>query len=320
MSQTEWPLVSIVIPAFNAAQWLRDALNSVLEQTYSHWECIVIDDGSLDSTRQVMDSYKVTDERIRYIYKENGGPSSARNVGIQSSNGELVAFLDADDVWLPAKLMKQVDVLFAAPEAGLCCTYFEEVDEDLNLLNPWRKVKERNRYPDDIRPELLVENVNCCGVPGSASSAVVRRECFEKLGLFDTRLRVGEDLDMWYRIALNYPIIQRKEVLVRLRIYPKKTDISRLISDLTLFVEKARKIAPESHLAIIEKADYDRCWGAFALCCRECRFLFATRLFTRLFFHDPLETVLRIGAGFRTLLDHASSLISKHRIGRKDGK
>lgn len=289
------PLVSVIIPTFNMAKWLPNALDSVLAQTYSHWECIVIDDGSTDNTQEVVEHYSSKDRRIRGVHKESGGPSSARNAGIQISKGELIAFLDADDVWLPTKLTKQVELLSSVSSAGLCCTYFEEVDEQLNLLNQWPEIKARNKYSDDITPESLLENVSCCGVPGSASSAVVRRECFEKLGLFDTRLRMGEDLDMWYRISLDFSILQQREVLVMLRKSSKERDIQKVLNDLSFFVEKARQFAPQSHQKLLEKASYDSLWGGVVHCYQQHRFLLAIRLLLHVFLRNPSETAKRIG-------------------------
>jgi glycosyltransferase involved in cell wall biosynthesis len=298
-------LVSVVVPTFNMAQWLPDALDSIAAQTYTQLECIVVDDGSSDNSRVVVDSYIRGDRRFRYIFKESGGPSSARNTGIKASRGEFVAFLDADDIWLPKKLEKQMAALTARPEAGLCCTYYEEVDENLNLINTWPIIKQRNGYPDEICSETLAENISCCLVPGSASAAVVRKVCFEELGLFDARLRIGEDLDMWYRIALKFPIIQEREVLVRVRKVDKQDSterIRRILKDLELIVDKIRQSAPQAHQALVERADYNRLWGAFGFCMRRCYFLLASELLVKMIIKNPARTVAQLGRSVRNLI------------------
>jgi glycosyltransferase involved in cell wall biosynthesis len=110
-------LVSIIIPCYNRAHIVRETIDSVLAQTYGNFEALVIDDGSTDSTREVISTY--TDPRIRYFYRENGGLSAARNSGLDASRGEFIAFLDSDDVWLPWKLAAQIGIFRRHPEAGL---------------------------------------------------------------------------------------------------------------------------------------------------------------------------------------------------------
>src|SRR5215831_9468158 len=110
------PIVSVVIPTYNNARFLPEALDSLLGQTYRDFELIVVDDGSTDDTLEVLKPYR---HLIRYVRKENGGPASARNLGIRHASGELIAFQDADDIWLPDKLQLQVDYLREHPEVGL---------------------------------------------------------------------------------------------------------------------------------------------------------------------------------------------------------
>ena len=110
------PLVSVIIPTYNSSQYIKEAIDSVLAQTYKNFEIIVIDDGSTDNTKEVLAPYLSV---IKYIYKNNGGPASARNRGIKEANGEFVAFLDADDVWKPDRLARGVDILDQRPEVGL---------------------------------------------------------------------------------------------------------------------------------------------------------------------------------------------------------
>lgn len=190
---SEQPLVSVVIPSYNAAQYLPETLRSVLGQTYRNLEVIVVDDGSTDSTGTVIQEF-VADSRVRYFQQPNGGAASARNRGVLESRGELVAFLDSDDLWQPEKLEKQVP-LFRDPAVGIVYSDREHINEHgeripCNPLVPYRGTC--------LAGQLLIRNF----VP--MSSAVMRRDVFDKAGPFDTTLSRSEDLDFWLRAALHY--------------------------------------------------------------------------------------------------------------------
>src|SRR6476659_7001862 len=105
-------LVSVIMPAFNAGKYISDAIQSVIQQTYNNWELIVIDDGSTDTTAAIIKEFIASDDRIKYLYQENGGPGKARNKGLKEAKGIYVAFLDADDLWLPEKLREQLKTMF----------------------------------------------------------------------------------------------------------------------------------------------------------------------------------------------------------------
>src|SRR5882757_4082321 len=107
------PLVSVIMPAYNAEKYIAEAINSVKQQTYTAWELIVIDDGSTDNTAAIIKKYAGTDNRIMYTYQANGGQGKARNNGLKKATGEYVAFLDADDLWIPEKLNTQVEIMHA---------------------------------------------------------------------------------------------------------------------------------------------------------------------------------------------------------------
>lgn len=185
------PIVSVVIPAFNAAAFVTQAVDSVLAQTWPHREILVINDGSTDNTLDVLTAYG---NAIRVINKPNGGLSSARNRGIEEASGRYVAFLDADDRWLPAKLSRQVAVLEQTDKIGFCSTVAQVVDPDDQFLNTWSC--------PDIRGSLLQTLFRQNGaIPGSGSGVMVRRDLFEKAGRFDESLRSLEDIDLWMRLA-----------------------------------------------------------------------------------------------------------------------
>lgn len=185
------PVVSVVIPAFNAAAFIGQAIDSVLAQTWPHREILVVNDGSTDDTPDRLRTYG---DAIRVIDKPNGGLSSARNRGIEEASGRYVTFLDADDRWLPEKLAQQIAVMESEMGIGFCSTVAQVVDPEGRRLNIWPC--------PDIQGSLLETLFRQNGaIPGSGSGVMVRRALFETVGLFDEALRSLEDIDMWMRLA-----------------------------------------------------------------------------------------------------------------------
>jgi glycosyltransferase involved in cell wall biosynthesis len=286
------PTVSVIIPAYNSAHWLPDALRSVQDQTYTEWECVVVDDGSTDNTSEVVKGFLEEDGRFKYISKENEGPSRARNVGIESSDGEFVAFLDADDIWLPEKLHCQIDVLAARPEVGLSCCYFEIVDEHLVTVKTWQEVATSSAFPDEIHSEEFIRCFPNNIVTGSASAAVVRRACFQEAGIFDPDLKIGEDWDLWYRISLNSAILQEKRVLVRLRRYPKQQDIDAFLWNRAKLLKKVRRMIPVVQTRSYKKyLRHNAFTEAFDLCLKHRLLLKALRYLGQQTLRAPLRTI-----------------------------
>jgi glycosyltransferase involved in cell wall biosynthesis len=198
----EPPHVSVVVPAYNPGPYLRVALDSLTDQTYPAWDAVVVDDGSTEDLSWV-DSF---DARVRRLRQPNAGLSRARNAGIRVSTGELVAFLDADDFWLPPKLERQVEAL-ADPDIALVSTGFTVVD-GLGADVSGGFVGYADSYD-----ELLQGNGIC------ASTVVVRRSVLERCGDFDPALRQGEDWDLWLRISRSHTIVKLPETLARYRVH-----------------------------------------------------------------------------------------------------
>lgn len=198
--------VSVIIPAYNAMQFLPDAVDSVLQQTFRDYEVILINDGSTDGIESW--AAQVTDPRARLISQVNQGLASARNTGLSDAQGEYIAFLDADDLWEATKLEKQVQILDRYPDVGLVYTWVGSVDVQGNIRTKVRS----NSIKGDAWETLIKHNVIECG-----SVAMVRRFCFEQCGGFDSRLKYAEDWDMWLRIALKYPFKVVEEPLVYYR-------------------------------------------------------------------------------------------------------
>ncbi|MBI4317608.1 MAG: glycosyltransferase family 2 protein [Chloroflexi bacterium] len=172
------PLVSVVVPVYNGDRYVADALESVVAQDYRPIEIVVVDDGSTDRTSEIALSLK----EVRYARQSNRGVSVARNVGISMSHGELIAFIDADDLWCPSKLSLQVSYLLDHHEAGYVLAKQRCFLDPGSSAPPW------------FRAELLMDHVGF--VP---SALVVRRAVLEKIGVFDPELRIGEDSDWFFR-------------------------------------------------------------------------------------------------------------------------
>ncbi len=185
------PLVSVVMPAFNVAWCVGAAVDSVLAQTYAARELIVVNDGSTDDTRAVLGRY---DGRITVVDQDNRGMCAARNAAIRRARGKYIAFLDADDRWLPTKLAQQVALLESHAEIGFCSTAARVEDENGRLLNHWRCRSGRTRMLET----LFAENA---AIAGGCSAVVARRHLVEEVGLFDETLRGFEDPDLWIRLA-----------------------------------------------------------------------------------------------------------------------
>jgi glycosyltransferase involved in cell wall biosynthesis len=201
--------ISVVIPTFNRAHLLPRTIGSVLAQSHADLEVIVVDDAGTDPTETVVAG--LNDGRIRYIrHLENRGPAGARNTGIGAARHSFVAFLDSDDVWLPEKLAKQLDIFSHSPvHPGLVYTGFARTDSTEGAGS--------ERYRGNVHHRLLAGNF-----VGTASTLLVKRECFDQVGLFDEQLPpCGEDWEMWIRIAERYAVDYVDENLVLYYLQPE---------------------------------------------------------------------------------------------------
>jgi glycosyltransferase involved in cell wall biosynthesis len=185
------PMVSVVMPAYNVAWCIGRAVDSVLAQDFRARELIVVNDGSTDGTRALLEGYGAA---ITVINQENRGMSAARNAGIHRANGMYVAFLDADDWWLPGKLSRQVALMQGRPEIGFSSTAVRVEDGDGRLLNLWRCPNGST----DILATIFSQNA---AIAGGCSAVVVRRDLLGRVGPFDESLRGFEDPDLWMRLA-----------------------------------------------------------------------------------------------------------------------
>jgi len=198
---TSQPLVSVIIPTFNRATWVCEAIASVLAQTYAHLELIVVDDGSHDTTSEVVQAYG---DGLRYIRQAHACVSAARNRGVAASRGTLVAFLDSDDTWLPRKIAAQVTLLQQQPDAQAC--YTDEIWIRHGVRVNARRIHQKHSG------WLFEPSLPRCII--SPSSIMLRRTLWDHLGGFDERLPACEDYDLWLRMTLRVPVTLIPEPLI----------------------------------------------------------------------------------------------------------
>jgi glycosyltransferase involved in cell wall biosynthesis len=194
------PLVTIVIPTFNYGHFVVGAVQTALAQTYANVEVIVVDDGSTDGTCDLLAPYR---GRVGYLYQSNQGIHAARNAGILAGRGEFIGFLDSDDLWHPRKVERQMQCFMQHPEAGLVAA-----DTVKARCEKWPEVKSA------ALPAVAVTQRDLLICPRfGASSVLIRRECFQRVGMFEGGILGLEDRDMWIRIARYFPIYILQEPL-----------------------------------------------------------------------------------------------------------
>ncbi len=233
------PTVSVVIPAYNAAWCVRRAIDSVLAQDFRDFELIVVNDGSTDDTAAVLASYGGA---IRVVNQANRGLSSARNSGIQAARGEFVAFLDADDWWLPGQTHAPGRPHAQPPELGFSSTAARVEDPDGNLVNIWACAQ----WQGSFLAHLYGSNAD---VAGSGSAVIVRRTLFDQTGGFDETLRSLEDIDMWMRLAAvsDYACLEEPLAVILKRPGSMSRNLKVMREAAVRVMEKNRQMLP-AHL------------------------------------------------------------------------
>jgi glycosyltransferase involved in cell wall biosynthesis len=226
--------IGVIIPAFNAAKYLPFAIESVISQTYEDWQILLVDDGSTDNTPQVLAPFlDRLGPKIKYIKQANRGLPAARNTAIRSSSTELLALLDADDVWLPSRLSESVKVMDARPQAGLSYGLITGIDAEGNH----RGTFEGNpRHAEGhIAPYIYMRKVEL-----PCPTITFRRRCVEEVGLFDETMRATEDRDLWLRIALRHEVAFVPKLLAyyRLSASSMSTDPQRMLQAQLQFIRK----------------------------------------------------------------------------------
>lgn len=197
-------MISVIIPLYNKEKSVRATLESVCAQSYTDWECIVVDDGSTDKSREVVEQFQMSNIQcpIRLFTKTNGGVCSARNAGIMAAKGEYVALLDGDDIWDKEYLAEQVKMIQDFPKAAMWGINFAEMREGKIV----RRVP--TGLPDGYRGyvEHYFEMPKRVSDLFCSSSVVIRKDVFDKVGMFDERIKYAEDSDMWFRIIATHKV------------------------------------------------------------------------------------------------------------------
>jgi len=265
------PRLSVVIPCYNAERYIAATLDSVLAQGDDDLEIIVVDDGSRDgSTALIRQHYP----QVRLIEQVNAGVAAARNHGIKAARGQWIAFVDADDIWLPGKLAAQFALLAENPDCRMCYTAWQVWPSDAPLPTP-AVLEEVERSAGDtarwqsasgwIYPQLLLD----CAV--WTSTTMAKRSLFDEIGDFDGSLRVGEDYDLWLRASRVTPILQVPRPYALYRIHPDSITKSRaIVNDRAIVVERALAkwgmTAPDGTSAdgAAVRRMLAKCWSDFA--------------------------------------------------------
>jgi len=197
--------VSVILPTYNRAHLIFRAIKSVLDQTYQNFELIVVDDGSTDNTEYVVKSFD--DERIKYVkHGQNKGANAARNTGIRIAKNDYIAFQDSDDEWLPEKLEKQMKIFdMVRPKVGVVYSGYWKIKNNRKMYLPLREIAQKD---GDLSKILLRKNFV------SGVTSVVRKDCFEKAGVFDEQLPRLQEWELWIRISKHYDFKCVNEPLV----------------------------------------------------------------------------------------------------------
>jgi len=287
------PLVSVVIPAYNAANTIAEALKSACAQSYRNLEIIVVDDGSTDDTGDIVRQIAAEDSRIRLIQTPNRGVAAARNRGIEEARADYVAMLDADDLWHPTKLQKQMEVMRSSPvEPGFVYCLYRNINADGLVTYSAPEVA--------CRGNVLTRHVYVNFV-GNGSSLLLRRDAIEAVGGFDPGLRQRgiegcEDLLLQLKIASNFNVDFVPEYLVAYRQHPSmmSLDQHRMLRSRIAALELVREVAPHVPGYVFRWNLAQQCYRTALSCARRRRWGLAARLFARSFIHDPRSAFAKI--------------------------
>lgn len=233
------PYVSVIIPTYNRSLLLRQTIDSVLAQTYTGFELIVVDDGSTDDTAQMILEYTSRyDGCVRYVYQANAGESVARQHGVDIAKGELLAFLDSDDLWLPNKLQRQMDFLMQHPEVAYVYSWAQIINREGNAVT-WPILGSQHDSSQFSLEQLVLGNF----IVGPGSTLLLRRAAYEACGGFSSSIRFAEDWDLCLRLAISNRFGCVCEPLVKIRLYERgwhqtRENMPRMLRDHLLLIEK----------------------------------------------------------------------------------
>ena len=231
---TEAPTFDIIIPSYNAARYLPATIESVITQTYKSWRILLVDDGSTDETGEILEPYrKSLGEKLVYLRQPNGGMCQARNAAIRNSSAKFLAFLDADDTWLPCRLRESLNAFRRRPEIGLDYGYNSRVDADGEVIDVFT---DKGKHGEG----WIVSHLYMRSLDVPCLTVTVRRECIDEVGNFDEGLQATEDRDLWLRIATRYQVALIPKVIAQYRISPSAltSDPDRMLQGQLQFIAK----------------------------------------------------------------------------------
>tara|TARA_Y100001970_G_scaffold292598_1_gene434593 strand:+ start:768 stop:1736 length:969 start_codon:yes stop_codon:yes gene_type:complete len=230
------PMVSVVIASYNRADFIYDSIVSVQNQTFTDKEIIVVDDGSTDDTRSILQEFG---GQISVIYQSNQGRSAARNNGVMNAKGRLIAFLDSDDVWMHDKLDKQVDMLFDKSDVGLIHTFSDVIDSS-GIFIPHESKLRQKLHTQSVKKGYSYESLseNCVMF---LSTVMVRRDCWDDVGPMDITIPAFEDWDWYMRLSRKYNVGVIPEILVHFRLHESNTSQKEFFQGRILTCEKHLK-------------------------------------------------------------------------------
>ncbi|NER34463.1 MAG: glycosyltransferase [Oscillatoria sp. SIO1A7] len=231
------PLISIIMPAYNGEKTIRETVESVISQSQPDWELIAIDDGSQDSTVEILSS--IGDPRVKVFSYFNSGPSTSRNRGIARARGDYISFIDADDLWTPDKLESQLQALQKHPQAALAYSWINFIDESSQFARRGSYVA----LNGNVYANLLIVNFL-----ESGSNPLIRREALTEVGGFDESLTHGEDWDLWLRLAASYDFVAvpSPQVLYRVGSISATSNVSKQEAGMLRVIDRAFEQAPET--------------------------------------------------------------------------
>lgn len=230
-------LISVIVPVYNAKKTIQETLESVLNQTFSDFELIIINDGSQDSTLEIVKG--IPDPRLKVFSYPNSGLAASRNRGICHSTSEYISFIDADDLWTPDKLEDQLKALQGNPQAAVAYSWTDVIDESSQFVRTGSHLTVNG----EVYPNLLVANVLENG-----SNPLIRKQALTEVGGFDESLAAAEDWDMWLRLARRYQFVAvpSPQILYRASAGSMSTNIWKLETACLQVIERAFSQAPES--------------------------------------------------------------------------
>jgi len=229
-------LITVIIPVYNGEKTIRETIESVLNQTYSNFELLVINDESTDSTLDLLAS--IQDPRLKVFSYINAGVSASRNRGLSHASGEFIAFLDADDLWTPDKLEAQVKALQQNPQAAVAYSWFDYIDESGQFLRNGC----RTTTSGDLYQEFLISQFF------NISSSLIRTQALLEVGNFDESLTHGEDWDLFLRLAARYHFVAIPSVQISYRLSANSatSNLFKMEAEFLKVLDRAYSQAPES--------------------------------------------------------------------------